>query len=106
MRHDAIGRIERKAVTAELGHLAGLLGSLSCVGRQYQEMNGICGGTTHPRMTTAPTLILGAMARAVTTAELSALLMLRRILRFPYAFCRDGHFSAALQIDSQIQISA
>lgn len=42
-------------------------------------MNGICGGTTHPRMTTAPRLILGAMARAVTTAELNTLLMLRRI---------------------------
>ena len=33
-----------------------------------QEMNGMCGGTTHPRMTTAPTLILSAMASAVTTA--------------------------------------
>ena len=39
----------------------------------------MCGGTIHPRMTTAPTLILGAMARAVTTAELSTLLMFRRI---------------------------
>ena len=39
----------------------------------------MCGGTTHPRMTTAPRLILGAMARAVTTADLSTLLMFRRI---------------------------
>ena len=46
----------------------------------------MCGGTTHPRMTTAPTLILGAMARAVTTAELSTLLMFRRI-PFPSAYC-------------------
>ncbi len=39
----------------------------------------MCEGTTHPRMTTAPTLILGAMTSAVTTAELSALWMFRRI---------------------------
>ncbi len=39
----------------------------------------MCGGTIHPRMTKAPTLILGAMARAVTTVEASTLLMFRRI---------------------------
>ena len=43
----------------------------------------MCGGTTHPRMTTAPTLLLSAMARAATTAELSTLLMFRRISRSP-----------------------
>ncbi len=51
---------------------------------EAQEMNGMWGGTTQPRMTTAPTLILGTMARAVTTAELSTLLMFRRI-PFPSA---------------------
>ena len=53
-------------------------------------MNGMCGGTNHPRMTTAPTLILGAMASAVTTAELSTLLMFHRI-PFPSAYdsCQD-----------------
>ena len=49
-------------------------------------MNGMCGGTTQPRMTTAPTLILSAMARAITTAELSTLLMFRRI-PFPSTKC-------------------
>ena len=39
----------------------------------------MCGGTTHPRMTTAPAFSLVAMTRAVTTAELSTLLMFRRI---------------------------
>ena len=56
-----------------------LLGGSLLTPRPAQEMNGMCGGTTHPRMTTEPTLILGAMARAVTTAEHSTLLKFGRI---------------------------
>ena len=50
----------------------------------------MCGGTTHPRMTKAPKLTLGAMTSAVTTAELSTMLMFRRI-PFPstYYCCQE-----------------
>ncbi len=50
----------------------------------------MCGGTTHPRMTMAPKLTLGAMTSAVTTAELSTLLKLRRISFFAYPPCRGA----------------
>ena len=116
MRHDAVGRIERKAVTAGSNHMARLQRWLNSVEGQYQEMNGMCGGTTHPRMTTAPRLILGTRKKAVTAAELNTSLMLRRILLFPSPPRRDGKSTvpdqpvyilcAALQNDSQIQTSA
>ena len=113
---DAAGRIERQAVTAELGHMPGLQRSLNSVGGQYQEMNGMCGGTIHPRMTTAPRLILGTRKKAVTAAEVIMLLMLRRISLSAYLPCRDRKSTAPdqplyfcaqpLQNDSQIQTSA
>ena len=62
----------------------------------------MCGGTTHPRMTTGPTLILSAMARAVTTAELTTLLMLRRMLLFAYPPFRAGKSTAP---DQSVYIS-
>ncbi len=54
----------------------------------------MCGGTIHPRMTTLPRLILGTREKAVTAAELNTLLMLRRILLFPFAPYQDGKSTA------------
>lgn len=76
----------------------------------------MCGGTIHPRMTTAPRLILGTRKKAVTAAEVIMLLMLRRISLSAYLPCRDRKSTAPdqpvyicaqpLQNDSQIQTSA